>query len=168
MKITGWRKKNTGYTGHIVYTCELFDPVKNPEKAVSSSPKSKSGSDEAPESAEFPKSLGKLERTKSLGGSTGAKLVKDPDTGQEYVMKKGKNPEQLKEEITADKIYQLMGIYNEDIRVPEFKEYDKDGKIRKLSKFIKGTPLSDIKDPQLRKDAINELKSGFVLDALSC
>jgi hypothetical protein len=79
--------------------------------------------------------LGELEEVRSLGGSTGAKLVRDPKTGEHYVMKRGKDAGHLREEVLADGLYKKMGA-----NVPDFMLYeDADGGPVKLSKYIDDT-----------------------------
>lgn len=83
----------------------------------------------------FPADPGKLERVSSLGGSTGAELVRDPETGVRYVRKKGASPEHLREECYADAAYRALGV-----NVPEFKLYEgPGGKPVKLSVYLDET-----------------------------
>lgn len=111
----------------------------------------------------FPLDLAKLETVKTLGGSTGAMLVRDPQTGEMFVMKRGNNPGHLLEETYADAAYRALGI-----DVPEFKVYNQDGAPVKLAKFVEGTSLADLRtsDPKAYKKALKELQKGFAADAL--
>jgi SPP1 gp7 family putative phage head morphogenesis protein len=85
---------------------------------------------------DFPESLAGLEEVRALGGSTGAKLVRDTATGKQYVLKRGNSPDHLREEMAADAAYQALGI-----PVPKFRGYEtKDGPV-KLAEFIEGTSL---------------------------
>jgi hypothetical protein len=61
---------------------------------------------------DFPKDFDDLEivKGKSLGGSTGAVLVKDKNTDILYVMKKGSSPAHIEEEFLANQIYDTLGV----------------------------------------------------------
>ena len=45
-----------------------------------------------------------------LGGSTGARQVEDPATGKRYVDKRGNHPDHVREESTADRVYEALGV----------------------------------------------------------
>ncbi len=113
--------------------------------------------------AEFPDSLVGLKVIKTLGGSTGAQLVEDAD-GNQWVMKKGASPDHLREEVTADQLYQALGV-----DVPEAKLYEHEGKPVKLARFIKGQTLADYlaqASAAERQTVIEKLQQGFSADVL--
>lgn len=111
----------------------------------------------------FPADLAGIERVKTLGGSTGAELVRDPATGKLYVKKKGNNPGHLLEETYADAAYQALGV-----NVPKFKLYSDNGQPVKLAEFMEGRSLAEIKqsDPKLYAKAVKALQKDFAADAL--
>lgn len=114
----------------------------------------------------FPSDLSLLEDVKALGGSTGARLVKDPATGATYVLKRGASPDHLKAEMAADGVYAAFGAAGIDVRVPEFRAYtDANGNPVKLARFHEGKSLADATPTQMRK-AKTSMKNTFVLDAL--
>lgn len=143
----------------------VFDPKKNPLKpdptpealdtqlpAATSRPLVNTG--------EFPQSLDNLEEVRKLGGSTGAKLVRDPDSGKLFVMKKGADGPHLEEEMLADSLYRAAGV-----DVPEFRRYlDSGGRPVKLAEFIDGDLLSDL-PANKRREAFKKLQEDFGLDA---
>lgn len=98
-----------------------------------------------------------------LGGSTGAKLYKDP-TGKKWVVKTGAvgsgGFEQVKSESIAHDVYELAGV-----RVP--KHYlDMTNKALMLE-YIEGKSLAEISsDPVKLAKAKGELCRGFIMDAL--
>lgn len=92
----------------------------------------------APRTRAFPTDPNALEDVRSLGGSTGAKLVRDASTGELYVRKRGATPAHIREETAADAAYSAMGV-----RVPEGKLYETpDGPV-KLTRYIEGQSLKD-------------------------
>lgn len=103
----------------------------------------------------FPKDLSSLKVVKSLGGSTGAKLVEDAN-GVQYVMKRGSNTsnEHVKSEYLANQIYGLLGV-----RTPDFELYDDGGESVLLSKFIPFTKMPNTSN-------YNDMSKNFVADAL--
>jgi cation transport regulator ChaB len=111
----------------------------------------------------FPTSLGDLEKVKHLGGSTGAVLVRDPETGERYVRKRGANPEHIQEESTADQVYQALGV-----QVPEHQMYDDPEGPTKLARFIEGRSLNDVRmnDADQFEQVRGKLKEDFAADAL--
>jgi len=112
----------------------------------------------------FPDDLNRLEHVRDLGGSTGAKLVRDPNTGALYVRKTGNSVGHLREEVLADRAYKAMGV-----NVPDLHLYETDGGPVKLAKFIPdGTTLGDLKrsDPRAYKRAVKEVRKDFSADAL--
>ncbi len=113
-----------------------------------------------PDASELPS----LKVVKSLGGSTGAKLVQDA-AGNEYVRKTGANPGHLREEDAADSIYRAMGV-----PVPLSYVYaTPDGPV-KLSKYMPdlqpiGEYLSTA-NASGKKHVLGQARKHFVLDAL--
>jgi hypothetical protein len=100
---------------------------------------------------------------KNIGGSTGAKLVTDKNTGTEYVLKEGASEGHVREEFLTNAIYKTMGF-----DTPEMKFYEgvNGAKPYLLSKFI---PNSVPFDKLLGKGdalAMDSAKDGFVLDCL--
>lgn len=110
---------------------------------------------------DFPDSPDGLKTEKSLGGSTGAKLVSDA-AGNKFVQKQGASKEHLEAEFGADRVYQAAGA-----RVPDGKMYyDKDGNPTKLTKYMDDAkPLSDVSG-DVRAKANKQLQDHFVLDAV--
>lgn len=112
----------------------------------------------------FPVDPEALEVVKTLGGSTGAELVRDPATGDLFVRKRGNNAGHLLEEYYADQAYQALGV-----DVPEAKLYGADtGAPVKLAKFVEGRSLAEIQrsDPKLYKKVVAKLQKDFAADAL--
>lgn len=116
-----------------------------------------------PKSDGFPSDPAGLEVVKTLGGSTGAMLVRDPATGKQYVRKEGADPGHLREEAAADELYRALGV-----KVPPSKIYEVAGKPVKLAEFIEGKTLE-----QLRKEgggayhgALSSLSEDFAADVL--
>ncbi len=115
----------------------------------------------------FPLDPESLKVVKNLGGTTGAMLVEDPRTGQKFVRKKGNSPEHIREEATADAIYQAAGV-----NVPDFKVYETPQGPVKLAKYIEdAVPLSTfLKQNSMRtkaaKSVVAQLQDGFATDAL--
>lgn len=104
----------------------------------------------------FPKDLSVLKVVKQLGGSTGAVLVEDKVTNQQYVMKKGTNTsnEHIKSEYLANQLYDAMGQ-----RVPDYELYDDNGTAVMLSKFIPMTKMPQTSD-------YAEMAKGLISDVL--
>lgn len=113
---------------------------------------------------DWPPGIADLVDVKKLGGSTGARLVRDPETGEEFVMKRGASPEHLREEFLADQLYQALGI-----AVPEAKIFETpDGPV-KLARFVKGRTLAEhLKraTPDAREATLARIREHFVADAL--
>lgn len=118
---------------------------------------------EAHATTQFPESPDAVEVVKKLGGSTGAELVRDPQTGQLFVRKMGLHAGHLLEETHADAAYRSLGI-----DVPEFRRYDTKGAPVKLAVFQEGTTLKELlkTDPKAAEKAMAKVRKGFVVDAL--
>jgi 8-oxo-dGTP pyrophosphatase MutT (NUDIX family) len=114
---------------------------------------------------DFPTGLEKLSQGESAGGTTGAKIVTDPDTGKRYVMKRGANPGHLLSEAHADAVYQALGV-----KVPRMQVYNTpDGPV-KLSEFVEKSTtldkyLAQASDKE-KKAVVKKLQKGFAADAL--
>jgi SPP1 gp7 family putative phage head morphogenesis protein len=113
----------------------------------------------------FPDDLNDLEEVRPLGGTTGAKLMRDKQTGKQFVMKRGANPEHLLEETYADAAYQSLGV-----KVPKFKVFqDANNNPVKIAQFIEGESLGDvINSGDLKRIAKikAQLQKDFAADAL--
>ena len=110
----------------------------------------------------FPTNFRRLERVRSLGGSTGAYLVRDPFDGGLYVVKYGSSPAHLQEEMEADRLYRALGV-----NVPDFRSYETDRGAAKVARFVEGTPLSDYRgDSKAWAKVKKEVQKGFMADAL--
>lgn len=106
-----------------------------------------------------------LEVVRSLGGSTGAQLVRDPRTGQLYVYKTGNSADQCRSEAWANLAYRAAGINVPDIRLYE----TSDGPVM-VSKYIENTrTLREVLgsgDKRLIRSVLKQLQDGFTMDAL--
>jgi ADP-ribosyltransferase exoenzyme len=117
----------------------------------------------AQSTAHFPASPEGLETVKTLGGSTGAKLVKDTATGKLYVHKTGKNAGHLQEEAHADAAYRALGVPTAASKI-----YQTASGPVKLAEHHEGTTLGELRqsNPEAAKAAEAELRKHFVADAL--
>lgn len=104
-----------------------------------------------------------VEVVKKLGGSTGAELVKDKQTGKLFVRKFGSSPGHLREENAADSLYRALGV-----DVPDSRLYDHSGIPVKLAEFHDGKTLAELRssDPAAAKKVEAQLRKGFAVDAL--
>lgn len=100
---------------------------------------------------------------RKLGGTTGAELVEDPQTGQRYVRKRGANAEHLREEVEADRRYRALGV-----PVPEPQLFETPGGPVKFAPFIEGRTLAELRqsDPAAFAAARLKLREHFAADAL--
>lgn len=109
-------------------------------------------------------SLSRLQVVSKLGGSTGAELVRDPQTGKKFVRKLGASADHLREEAYADQAYQAMGV-----SVPKMRLYETAGRPTKLSEFIEDAQsLGALKTSDRKRydRAVAELRKDFAADAL--
>jgi hypothetical protein len=121
----------------------------------------KAGKYKAPaKPAHFPDDPAGLENVSALGGSTGAKLVRDPNTGKKYVLKKGNNADHVREEFVADQIYRSLGV-----AVPEAHLYETKSGPVKLAEYVEGQTLDKISGPA-RDAAFKKLREHLAIDAL--
>lgn len=100
-----------------------------------------------------------------IGGSTGAKLVKDAN-GAHYIMKRGTSEKHIVNEARADAFYQAAGV-----KVPAFKLYDDGtGAPVKISAEIKNTkPLDEWWDEasdEERSEMQKKIRKDFAVDVL--
>lgn len=107
----------------------------------------------------MPNSVKNATFVKSLGGSTGAKLV--TQDGKHYVRKSGSSEGHVIEEDRADRIYRAFGA-----NVPNSKLVEEDGRMHKISEYLPDLTFLHQMKGQERQEAIQELGSHFVLDAL--
>lgn len=113
----------------------------------------------------FPDSVINMDVIKQLGGSTGAVLVEDSETGLKFVVKGGASEEHAQEEFAADRAYEALGI-----AVPEGKLYDTYDGLKKVTKYIEGKSLGEfLKGNPTDKQRLSiskQIRDGFVADAL--
>ena len=116
----------------------------------------------------MPKNPATLTVVRSIGGSTGAELVKDND-GRLFVRKKGSSPGHLREEGIADELYRKLGV-----DVPKSKIYETANGPVKLAEYHEGVTLGELQRalppgdlPGWRLNAaLIDLRKHFVADAL--
>lgn len=111
------------------------------------------------DTSDFPDAPDGLRRVRGLGGSTGAELVEDAN-GKRYVLKRGASPDHLREEYAAEGAYRAVGA-----RVPRSKLYETDAGPVKLSEFVEGKPLSQLRG-SARTNAIAKMEEHYAADAL--
>jgi hypothetical protein len=117
-----------------------------------------------PVTGSFPADPNNLERVKSLGGSTGAELVKDPATGNLYVRKKGANADHLRSEHQADELYRTFGV-----KVPDSHLYETSTGPVKLARYLDGAKtIAELEhsDPTMFKKAIDKIQRDYGVDAI--
>lgn len=117
--------------------------------------------------SKFPNQLTKFTYVKHIGGGSGGVHVIKDSHGTQFTFKCVADPEQMKEEITADALYRSLGI-----AVPEFAVYDHLPHLPELSQACKGPGpyrLADYVEPDKKADS-NKMKflmaQHFVADAL--
>lgn len=96
----------------------------------------------------------------NLGGTTGGALLITMANGEQKVMKHSTTPKHLLEEYTANRIYKILGT-----PVPDVTLYSTNKGPAQVADWVKGIPLSNL-DDEVRAEAIESLKRGFVADAL--
>ena len=104
----------------------------------------------------FPKDLSSLKVIKTLGGSTGAKLMEDVN-GIQYVMKRGSNTnnEHVKSEYISNQLYNILGQ-----RTPDYELYESNSSdVTLLSRFIPGTREPSSGD-------YKKMSEGFIADVI--
>lgn len=109
---------------------------------------------------DFPEALDELEFISELGGSTGASLWRDKETGKLYVQKEGASSDHIQAEYEANLIYRAAGI-----RVPRARMYTNEfDQPVMVTEFIKGRLLNDLRGQELL-DAYKDVQKGFAVDA---
>lgn len=135
------------------YDWRVYNPTgKNKTNDNSSKTKASKSSAKAVNDM-FPKDPSELVFVKNLGGSTGAKLMKDAK-GREFVVKSSKNTNNahVLSEYYASQIYSLCGL-----DTPDYELYDDGKDVTLISHYMRG-----VKAPTLNDYA--ELAKGFVVD----
>lgn len=163
-------KPSPTYGAKIADLVSAFKTLSAPKKTTPAASTAPAKVSATKDPGAFPEKLGDLTVVQSLGGSTGAKMVKDAD-GNLYVMKKGGGAggdaaKHLLNECAVDKFYQSLGV-----NVPQFKVYEEDGGPVKLSRFIEGGRSlgdwwNDATDAE-RKRMRDELRAAFDVDCLT-
>ncbi|MEK9754477.1 MAG: hypothetical protein VW338_14885 [Rhodospirillaceae bacterium] len=113
---------------------------------------------------QWPTTLNEVQELLNLGGSTGAKLVRDKITGAQYVQKQGNNDDHLREEVVADDLYQAAGVH-----VPRHTLFESGQRPTKLAQHIEGRTLKDFlstASAEERQKVLAALQDDFVADAL--
>lgn len=142
----------------------LPQPRPGPKPIKLPTPRKKSTKPPAPVRGpnEFPP-IDEIEDVRTLGGSTGAKLVRDTKTGKLFVRKSGASPDHIREEHAADQAYQAAGI-----SVPRGVLYETPAGPVKLAEFIEGETLDVFLAKASSADAeavMAKMRKGFVADA---
>lgn len=102
----------------------------------------------------------KLKKVRSLGGSTGAMLMEDSE-GKQYVMKRGAEPDHVRAEFAADRMYEALGV-----KVPAGELFETEDGPVKITRFIEdGQSLGSLSKAEQAK-AIKKLQKNFEADAL--
>ena len=112
----------------------------------------------------FPSTIDDLEFVQDLGGSTGAKLVRDPQTDVRYVLKRGANADHLRSEYLTEQLYRQAGV-----KIPKSFLYEVDGVPVKLSEFVEDAiDLQSLKLTDLAryKKAVAKIEKDFATDAV--
>lgn len=112
----------------------------------------------------FPTNLAQLETVRGLGGSTGATLVRDPNSGRQFVLKRGNSAAHIREEFAADQLYRALGV-----PVPDARLFEEGGSPAKLAEFVPGQTLAQfLKGATAEQKAatLAKLQQHFVADAL--
>jgi SPP1 gp7 family putative phage head morphogenesis protein len=106
-----------------------------------------------------------LEEKKDLGGSTGAKLLRDPITNRLFVAKQGASPEHITSEHLADEAYRTLGADVPRARLIK----GPDGNPMKVAEYIDGQTLGKFLKKASAKDRAairRQVQGNFVADAL--
>jgi len=97
---------------------------------------------------------------KNLGGTTGGAMLLELPGGDKKVLKYSTGSAHLKDEYTANRIYEILGV-----PVPHVQLKEGPKGLGQLADYIEGTPMGEL-DSETRKKAVESLKAGFVADAL--
>jgi len=109
---------------------------------------------------QWTKDTSSLEFVEELGGTTGAKLYRDPKTGEKYVLKTGKSEEHAMSELQANKLYEALGV-----PVPKSRMVLHGGKKALLNRWIDGKPWAKL--TQAEQEAMRgQVRANFAADAL--
>jgi 8-oxo-dGTP pyrophosphatase MutT (NUDIX family) len=143
----------------------MFLPPKTPPKPKAEVQQTAPADAAVPRTSGFPSDLRELAFEKELGGSTMAKLYRDPATGRRFVVKGGATPEQAAEEHLAGELYRKLGV-----PVPKsVLLLNQQGKPTLVSEFVEGQTF-DVWKRRAKPEEIRELHAqlgrGFVADAL--
>lgn len=114
---------------------------------------------EKPRASIWPESPADLEFVQDLGGSTGARLMRDT-IGRRFVLKSETGGARLHEEYLAEQMYRASGV-----RVPDSRLYVDGENVKKLSKFIPDAKELRHVSGELRETAMSEIRKGFGADA---
>ena len=133
-------------------------------KIISTAPKQASSPYEPPPN--LPSGKGGLETITTLSGSTAPVLMKDPNTGQRWVVKSpGKGGEgHLKSEAEADAIYRAMGV---DVPVSGFVGGVKMGAFLEGAETLNNWKSKNFGDKKAIQAMHKEISKNFVLDAVT-
>ena len=104
--------------------------------------------------------VGNLKLVKSLGGSTGAELHEDIDTGKKYVLKHGASEAHVINEQRANELYRALGV-----PVPKSWIKKTDDGIVMISEFVEGKTLNQLSKAE-QAAAEELLRKHFAADAL--
>ena len=101
-------------------------------------------------------------KKKFLGGSTGADLYEDTETGEEWVAKFGANVNHMYNEYLSNKLYTKYGIDTPESFIGEI-----DGKRCLVTKYLKDSiPLQAAIDSGKHINISNEVGKGFLFDVI--
>lgn len=115
-------------------------------------------------STAFPETLDGLETMRGLGGSTGATLVRDKKSGQQFVLKRGNSVAHIREEFAADQIYRALGV-----PVPEAQLFEDGTGPAKLARFVEGQSLGKFLSTataEQKAATMAKVREHFAADAL--
>jgi hypothetical protein len=102
----------------------------------------------------------KYTKIKNLGGTTGGAYLVELESGEKKVLKRSTSPSHLKEEYTANRIYDVLGV-----PAPKARLYREGSDVMQMTDYIEGTPLGELSGEE-RAEAEESLREGFVADAL--
>lgn len=97
----------------------------------------------------------------AAGGSTGARIMTDED-GKRYVVKRGSSPDHLREEVLADRLYELLGA---DVPKSKF-EIGPDGEPVKITPFLEGSKPYNQLTAEEKKVVDRKIQKRFAADSL--
>lgn len=116
----------------------------------------------------WPESLSQLQVVKNIDPEIGLRLMIDPKTRGRYYLKYGQSDTQLEEEMAAEAMYAAFEALDStfEVGIPDYKEYEENGRMVKLSRRIPGKPLNEmsVSDEDYGR-VMDDIKNAFVLDA---